>query len=106
MFLWTIIILAGHILTFWDTFDSGPELQDIKPGLLTLMGVSNGVYLGVKAAGNNALAGDVAESGGQQGVVTTPSLEKVKESDEPVGAEERETSSDMATSDGSFVIPD
>lgn len=55
MFIWTIIILIGHMTSFWAGFHKNPSsssIQDVLSGLLILMGVSNGAYLGVKAAQN------------------------------------------------------
>jgi hypothetical protein len=54
MFIWTIIILTTHIFVFWHGYytvksPSLPTLPDVDSGLLILMGVSNGAYLGVKA---------------------------------------------------------
>ena len=50
MFIWTIVILTTHIYIFWHHYYSGsPSLPDVDSGLLILMGVSNGAYLGVKA---------------------------------------------------------
>jgi hypothetical protein len=53
MFIWTIVILIGHMTSFWAGFQKHPSyctIQDVSSGLLILMGVSNGAYLGVKAA--------------------------------------------------------
>jgi hypothetical protein len=50
MFIWTIVILVTYIYIFLHHYYSGnPSLPDVDSGLLILMGVSNGAYLGVKA---------------------------------------------------------
>jgi hypothetical protein len=49
MFIWTIVILAVHMYSFWCKCQSGnPSIPEVSGGLLILMGVSNGAYLGVK----------------------------------------------------------
>jgi len=58
MFIWTIVILMTHIFVFWYGYyavkpPSLPSLPDVDAGLLILMGVSNGAYLGVKATDKN-----------------------------------------------------
>jgi hypothetical protein len=51
MFIWTIVILVTHMVIFWKGFLAGrPNLPEVSGGLLILMGVSQGAYLGVKAA--------------------------------------------------------
>ena len=51
MFIWTLVILVIHINTFYnDYFTPNPHISNVDTGLLLLMGVSNGAYLGVKAA--------------------------------------------------------
>jgi hypothetical protein len=51
MFIWTFVILVMHISIFFNNFMLGRyEIPNIDSGLLILMGVSNGAYLGVKAA--------------------------------------------------------
>jgi hypothetical protein len=51
MFVWTLVILAVHIMIFMRGYTSGkPEIPDVSAGLLILMGVSNGAYLGMKKA--------------------------------------------------------
>src|SRR5574340_1288082 len=51
MFIWTIVILITHFFICWNGFYGGkPVIPDVDAGLLILMGVSNGAYLGVKAA--------------------------------------------------------
>lgn len=51
MFIWTLVVLLAHVLAFWKSANTGEHtIPDVGPGLLILMGVSNGAYLGVKAA--------------------------------------------------------
>jgi len=51
MFVWTLIILVTHMVIFWNWSLSGKHLiPEVDGGLLILMGVSNGAYLGVKVA--------------------------------------------------------
>jgi len=50
MFIWTIVSLGVFIVTLVNSFDNGPKLPDITNGLAVLMGISNGAYLGAKAA--------------------------------------------------------
>ena len=51
MFIWTLVILATHVIVFCNAYRNGtPSIPDVNTGLLILMGVSNGAYLGVKAA--------------------------------------------------------
>jgi hypothetical protein len=53
MFIWTLVIFAIHIIIFWKGYlssNSKPTIPEVSGGLLILMGVSNGAYLGVKAA--------------------------------------------------------
>lgn len=51
MFIWTIVILVTHVFIFWNGYyTSTPKISDVDAGLLILMGVSNGAYLGVKVA--------------------------------------------------------
>lgn len=53
MFIWTIVILIANIFEFLKGYQSGgypSQLINVGDGLLILMGVSNGAYLGVKAA--------------------------------------------------------
>lgn len=53
MFIWTIVILITHVFIFWNGYYTAtPEIPNVDTGLLILMGVSNGAYLGVKAADN------------------------------------------------------
>jgi hypothetical protein len=50
MFIWTLVILAIHIVIFFKSYHSpNPAIPDVPVGLLILMGVSNGAYLGTKA---------------------------------------------------------
>lgn len=57
MFIWTLVILVIHIYQFWHDYHiyylamdySKPlTIPSVNEGLLILMGVSNGAYLGVK----------------------------------------------------------
>lgn len=58
MFIWTLVILVIHIVIFLKGYPNGnppvpggkPEIPDVSSGLLILMGVSNGAYLGMKKA--------------------------------------------------------
>ncbi len=50
MFIWTIISLSTFAIQLVGSFSETPELPDIKNGLVALMGISNGAYLGAKAA--------------------------------------------------------
>ena len=51
MFIWTMVILVTHMVIFWKGCLAGrPSLPEISGGMLILMGVSQGIYLGVKAA--------------------------------------------------------
>lgn len=47
MFIWTVISLGTFAVLL---IKSPTELPEIKSGLVTLMGISNGAYLGAKAA--------------------------------------------------------
>ncbi len=54
MFVWTIISLGAFILMSIESFKSGnPKLPDIPSGLVALMGISNGAYLGIKKLTDN-----------------------------------------------------
>lgn len=55
MFVWTMVILMTHMFIFWNNYYTtlAPKIPDVDAGLLILMGVSNGAYLGVKAADSN-----------------------------------------------------
>ena len=48
MFIWTGVVLLTHMITFW--LNPGHGIPNVDSGLLVLMGVSHGAYLGVKAA--------------------------------------------------------
>jgi hypothetical protein len=51
MFVWTVISLLAFSVMLYKTFkDGAPALPDIPLGLVVLMGLSHGTYLGVKAA--------------------------------------------------------
>jgi hypothetical protein len=58
MFIWTLVILVIHIVIFLKGYPNGnppvpggqPVIPDVSSGLLILMGVSNGAYLGMKRA--------------------------------------------------------
>lgn len=51
MFVWTIIIAVGFIVLSINEFGAGkPILPDVPTGVLALMGISHGAYLGSKAA--------------------------------------------------------
>lgn len=53
MFIWTVVILMAYMFMFWKGYQGNKfELPAVDTGLLVLMGVSNGAYLGVKAAQN------------------------------------------------------
>jgi hypothetical protein len=50
MFVWTMVSLAAFTVMLIKNYSSGnPILPDITPGLVALMGLSNGAYLGAKA---------------------------------------------------------
>jgi hypothetical protein len=50
MFIWTIVVLVTHMVIFWKGYLAGrPGLPEVSGGMLILMGVSQGIYLGVKA---------------------------------------------------------
>jgi len=51
MFVWTIIIAIGFIMLTINRLGAGnPILPDVPTGVLVLMGISHGAYLGSKAA--------------------------------------------------------
>lgn len=54
MLIWTVVILAAHIIFFEKELIAGniaeKGIPDVPEGLLILMGVSNGAYLGMKKA--------------------------------------------------------
>ena len=50
MFVWTIIILVGYLSVLVEHYQQGlPSLPNIPEGLIALMGISHGAYLGTKA---------------------------------------------------------
>jgi hypothetical protein len=50
MFVWTIVSLCYFVIKLIQSFVNGnPELPDIPPGLVVLMGVSHGAYIAAKA---------------------------------------------------------
>lgn len=52
MFVWTIIILVGYLIVLVEHYYQGlPSLPVIPEGLIVLMGISHGAYLGSKATG-------------------------------------------------------
>jgi len=52
MFVWTIVSLCFFVIKLIQSFVVGaPDLPDIPPGLVVLMGVSHGAYIGAKATG-------------------------------------------------------
>jgi hypothetical protein len=53
MFIWTLVSLGVFVVSVVSSFSSTPKLPDIGLGLVALMGISNGAYLGAKAAKNN-----------------------------------------------------
>jgi hypothetical protein len=51
MFIWTIIIVVGYVAVVIEHYRQGlPSLPNIPEGLIVLMGISHGAYLGTKAA--------------------------------------------------------
>src|SRR5205823_736706 len=56
MFLWTIVTIVTYLVLFGRHFhpapvvDGFPLMPDVPTGMLALMGVSQGAYLGAKAA--------------------------------------------------------
>ncbi len=51
MFVWTVVSLLAFSVMLYKAFRDGvPALPDIPLGLVVLMGLSHGTYLGVKAA--------------------------------------------------------
>jgi hypothetical protein len=53
MFVWTVVSLGVFTVKLIDSYsgiNTNPALPDITSGLLALMGLSNGAYLGAKAA--------------------------------------------------------
>jgi hypothetical protein len=50
MFIWTVVSVGVFIVMLVNSFGSTPKLTDISNGLVALMGISNGAYLGAKAA--------------------------------------------------------
>jgi hypothetical protein len=52
MFVWTIVILVGYLIVLVENYHQGlPSLPVIPEGLIVLMGISQGAYLGSKATG-------------------------------------------------------
>lgn len=49
MFIWTIISLLAFVFLLIKSFYTTPALPDIPEGLIVLMGLSHGAYLGSKA---------------------------------------------------------
>jgi hypothetical protein len=55
MFIWTIVSITIFTVAVIDTIRRGePMLPDIPKGLVALMGLSHGAYLGTKAATQKA----------------------------------------------------
>jgi len=50
MFIWTVVSLGVYVIALVNSFASAPGLPNIPAGLVALMGISNGAYLGAKAA--------------------------------------------------------
>jgi hypothetical protein len=50
MFLWTLVTIVTYVVLFLQKFPPSTELPDVPNGMLALMGVSQGAYLGGKAA--------------------------------------------------------
>jgi hypothetical protein len=51
MFVWTLIIVIGYIAVVTEHYRQGlPSIPNIPEGLIVLMGISHGAYLGTKAA--------------------------------------------------------
>lgn len=50
MFVWTVVSIGTFIVLLYQSFDSIPKLPGISEGLVALMGISNGAYLGAKAS--------------------------------------------------------
>lgn len=50
MFIWTVVSLGVFVVMLVNSFGNAPKLPDITTGLVALMGISNGAYLGAKAA--------------------------------------------------------
>jgi Ca2+/Na+ antiporter len=53
MFIWTIISMLAFVVMVVSSFNTKPVLPDIPTGLVALMGLSQGAYLGGKAATKN-----------------------------------------------------
>lgn len=50
LFLWTVVIVLGYLYEVAKSFHNGsPALPYLDPGLVGLMGISHGAYLGAKA---------------------------------------------------------
>lgn len=69
MFVWTIISLIAYIIMLIESFHRcKPTLPDIPQGLVVLMGLSHGAYLGVKASTkknpDSKSGGDNKDTGG------------------------------------------
>lgn len=53
MFVWTIITIVGYLIVLVEHYYQGlPSLPVIPEGLIVLMGISHGAYLGSKATGS------------------------------------------------------
>lgn len=54
MFVWTLIILVGYVAVVIEHYRQAlPSLPNIPEGLIVLMGLSHGAYLGAKATEKN-----------------------------------------------------
>ncbi len=81
MFGWTIISLLAFAVMLVRSFSSTPALPDIPAGLVVLMGVSNGAYLGAKAVTRSEEARGDKKDAGQpaQSVAEAKERQDVKE---------------------------
>lgn len=50
MFIWTVVSLGVYVIALANSFKGTPTLPAIPQNLVVLMGISNGAYLGAKAA--------------------------------------------------------
>jgi hypothetical protein len=74
MFVWTMVILIGYLVVLWNHYRQGlPSLPTVPEGLVVLMGISHGAYLGTKATEK---AVDIAEPK-TAGVPTPEKIEKL-----------------------------
>jgi len=63
MFVWTIVSLGAFTILLVKTFvDGEPALPDVPIGLVALMGLSHGAYLGTKAASKKEVGTEIPHS--------------------------------------------